>query len=376
MINHRARSYPGRFDRKALCIKFGIVGKNIILRLDIGIHLLRRQNKGIGTNIARDNIAAVLGIEAANLFNGELQHIGYLFEMYPARHLHRIGEKRAAGEHGTDIVVAIIVHHIVDCNKGRHIATGLARQIGIDFPIVGLATRTTYRLAHITGATVVRSDGERPIVIDAIQVFEITGGHGRRLDGVTALVDKTVYLESHALAGLDHELPQPGSSRARSGIRTQGRLDDGQVFQFERKPLPLESLFEDWHIIGAQPQQIFDESPTFLYIHIDVTTHHAVVGHLDDGGELRQFAHINRVGIVDIHAVFETRVIDNRILLHIPVGKQTVQVGLHAFGIHLGAVVQQDLDRVTRHLGRIRPGILPGKFCLLGKTAQRQTQTC
>ena len=258
--------------------------------------------------------------------------------MYPAGHLHRVGQEGTAGKHRADVVVAVIVHHIVDGNESRHIPSRFARQIGIDFPIVGLAARAANGLAHVAGTAVVRGDGQCPVVIDAVEVLEVAGRHGRRLDGVATLVDEAVDLESHAFAGTDYELPQSGGTGTRSGIGAQRRLDNGEVFQFERKSFTLESRFKNGHIIGTQSQQVLYQGATTLHIHVDVAAHHAVVGHLDDRRQLRQLAYIDRVGVIDIHAVLQARVVDHGILLHIPVGTQRIQVGLHAFGIDYGTV--------------------------------------
>ena len=353
------------------------MGKNIVLCLDIGIDLLRRQDECIGANVARDNVAAVLGIEAANLLDRDLQHIGYLLEVHPASHLHRIGQEGPTCKHGTNIVVVVIVHHIVDGNEGRHVSPRLARQVRINLPIVGLAARATDSLAHIAGAAVVRGYSQCPVVIDAVEVFEVAGRHGRRLDGIAALVDQAVHLESHALAGLHHELPQAGGTRTRSGIGSQCRLDDGQIFQFEREPFTLESLLEDRHVVGTQTQQVLHQGTTSLHIHVDIATHHAVVGHLDNRGQLRQLADIDRVGIIDIHAVFQARIVDHGILLYVPVGQQCIQIGLHTLGIHFGTVRDQYLHRVGQgHLGRIQLDILLVELHPLGEATQRKPQTC
>ena len=66
-------------------------------------------------------------------------------------------------------MVAIIAHYIVGCNKGRHIASGLCRQILIDAPEVFLAARTPDSLTNISGAAVISSNGKRPVAKDVIK---------------------------------------------------------------------------------------------------------------------------------------------------------------------------------------------------------------
>ena len=54
----------------------------------------------------------------------------------------RVALRRQTRVHRTDIVLTIIIHDVVGRNEGGHIATCLCRQIGVELPVIFLATST------------------------------------------------------------------------------------------------------------------------------------------------------------------------------------------------------------------------------------------
>ena len=81
------------------------------------------------------------------------------------------------------------------------------------------------------------------------------GGIGR-LDGVAAFINHTVDFEIIALGSCQHELPEACCAYGADGRGVEGRLDDGQVFQFERQAIIIKGFFEDGHVEIASAEHI------------------------------------------------------------------------------------------------------------------------
>ena len=73
-------------------------------------------------------------------------------------------------------MLAVIVHHIVGGDECGHISTGLPRQIGIDFPVVGLSVGTVNGLVDVFGSAVVGGDDQVPVAEYLVQVFQVACG--------------------------------------------------------------------------------------------------------------------------------------------------------------------------------------------------------
>ena len=164
--------------------------------------------------VAGDDVGAELRVEGAYFLDGDVEHLGNLCEVDAPVDADGVGDERLAGQRRADVVLLVVGHRIVGGDEGGHIAAGLAGQVLIDVPEVALVAIAVQGLVDVAGAAVIGGDGQRPVVVDLVEVLEVLGGHGAGAVGVAALVDERVHLESQALAGADHELPQSGGSHA------------------------------------------------------------------------------------------------------------------------------------------------------------------
>ena len=252
--------------------------------------------------------------------------------MHIAVYHNGIGLGGQLGSHGTDIVLRIVVHHIVGCNEGRHIAAGFAGQIGIDLPVVLLAARAVDGLVHILRPTVVGGNDQVPVAEYLIQVFQVVGGGIAGLHGVATLVDQRVDFQPILLTCSQHKLPQTGSPYPRHCLWIQRRLNHWQVLQLQRKVIGFECFLENGNIEIGGAQHIAHRMAQAAAVTVDKLLNHLVIGHLNHSGQTSQ--------TVDIYLLVESGVLGARLavvvltkigLRHVKV-HQRVQVIGHGLG--------------------------------------------
>lgn len=90
--------------------------------------------------------------------------------------LHRICACRNVCFHRTDVVVAIVCHHVVGCDESRYISACLFRQQVIDFPVIRFASGAADCLVDSTWATVIGCYNQIPVSINIVHLFQVTGG--------------------------------------------------------------------------------------------------------------------------------------------------------------------------------------------------------
>ena len=134
----------------------------------------------------------ILRIQTLDLIQRYITKVSDLFEVQIFVYLHCVSTCRNISFHRADIVIAVVSHHIVGSDKGRHIATCFFRQIIVDFPIISFAIGTAECLIDCTGATVISSNYQVPVSIDIIHFFEVTCGSPSRFNRVTAFIYQAV----------------------------------------------------------------------------------------------------------------------------------------------------------------------------------------
>ena len=158
------------------------------------------------------------------------------------------------------------------------------------------------------------------------------GGRVGRLDGVAALVDQAVHVEPVGFPRGNHELPKSGRAHPRGGTGIEGRLNDGKVFEFERKLVAFQGFFEDGNIEIVGSQHVGDGTAQAGAILVNEFPHHFVVGHLND---VRQAVEARDVFLF---AVFRVLVrtfalfVNVQIIPGVPFMEQAVYFIRHAFG--------------------------------------------
>ena len=271
-------------------------------------------------------------IEFFQLVDAGAEHVGNLLEVNVAVDDDGVGLGRQFRAHGADVVLAVVVHHIVCSDEGGHIASCLARQIGVDDPIVVLSFGTVDGLVDVFGSAVVGCDDEVPVAEDFVEVAQIACGGPRGLQRVAPFVDQRVHFKTVLLTGGEHELPQPGSAYMRHGVGVETRLNDGQVFQFERQAVGFECFLEDGHIEVAATEHDADRLATVFRVAVDEFPHNVVVGHFHHGGQLAQTQFINIVFKIGVFVGAVAVGIGLQVGLRGVEFEQAVHFGCHGFG--------------------------------------------
>ena len=309
----------------------GTIVEDGILLLDETADVSLWQTQGIGLGIAGDDVVAIHRVEGTQHINVEIQHMGNLLKVHLLINHHRIGLGRQTTVHRTDIVQRIVGHHIVGCYEGRHVATRFTGQVRVNLPVVLRPARALDGLVHIAWTAVIGSNHQVPVAKHLIEVAQQVGSSIGSLDGVATLIDQRVDLQVILLTSSQHKLPETGSSHARDSLRIEGRLNDGQVFQFEGYLIGFERLFEDRHIEIAGSQTVGYRSAKALGIAVDEVLDNIIMSHLHHRRHARQTVDVHLFGIVGV-LVLEITVVRGEVgLCHI-LAEQTVQVVGHGLG--------------------------------------------
>ncbi len=264
---------------------------------DILGHLALRQDERVGLGRGGDDVELVLRIELAQGFHRDVDCRCDLFEVHQAVDANRVDRQRNGGRFGLDAVVAVVGIGVGGADERRNVAAGLARQKVVDVPErTALSARTSQRLVDVAGAAVVGRDGQRPLLVDAVEVFQIAAGGLGRKDGVAALVDQRIDFEPVAASGGGHELPQPGGSGVGNGCGRKSRFDDGQGAQFDGQPFLDEFVLDEREIVLRHAEDAADGRTSGCDVAVDVAPHDAVVGELDGRCEGPQASGVDRIG--------------------------------------------------------------------------------
>ena len=285
-------------------------------------------------SVARNNVVTILWIENADFLHGDVEHARNLVEAHAIVHLHGVDNERFLRQCGVDVVLLIIVHHIGGGDESRHIAAGFLRQIFVDGPIVGLVVvfHPAQGFVHVCRSAVVGGNGERPIIVDAIQLLEIRCGGFARLVGVAAFVHQGVDFQAEVFAGVDHKLPKSGSTRIRHHIGVERRFYDGNVFQFVGQPFFFECALKDGHIVGGHTQQLRHHGALFGDVAGDVGFHHRVEWQFHARRNGAQA--LNILGVAHFFRRFAFHfIVDHGIILQIPVGLHFAGVDFKTVGV-------------------------------------------
>ena len=162
-----------------------------------------------------------------------------------ARYGDGVGLRRLDDGHRRNVVLAVVVHHVVGRDEGRHVSARLVGEIGVDFPIVALPSGTSDGFAHHLRTAVVGGQNQCPIVKLIVEFFQILRGGGTGFERVAALIEEAVDGQVEALRGGRHKLPKTGGTDTTHRGGVECTFDDGEVFQFERKAFGFEGFFKD-----------------------------------------------------------------------------------------------------------------------------------
>ena len=99
---------------------------------------------------ARNHWFLILRIQTLDLIQRYITKVRRFVRSADFVYLHCVSTCRNISFHRADIVIAVVSHHIVGSDKGRHIATCFFRQIIVDFPIISFAIGTADCLIDCT----------------------------------------------------------------------------------------------------------------------------------------------------------------------------------------------------------------------------------
>ena len=143
-----------------------------------------------------------------------------------------------------------------------------------------------------------------PILINIIQIAQIACCRIRRFNWITAFVHQTIHFQTVNTTSRNHKLPQTTSTRFRNSACIQSRLNNRQIFQFQRYIVFRKCSFKNREIISfTYSKHIFHLMMSFGK-HFYQTTHNTIVWHFH---HIRQFLHalnINFVGISNKACIF------------------------------------------------------------------------
>ena len=352
-----------RLDICAAGILVGISGHDCIVAYDVAQTLLRGEHERVGVVVAGDYILAKLRIEHPYLLDRYVEHLGNLVEVNTVGHLHGVGHELLLHHGGLQSEAVVIVHHKVGSDESWQIAASLCGEEIVDLPeIFFAATGASERFVDIARAAVVGGDGERPVVVDVVELAEVFGCCGRRLAWVAALVYERVYLKAESACRGGHELPETNRSRAAHGIGLDGALDHRQILQFERHVLFGELLDKYVAVVVVEGYHIGHKSAATGEIHVDKPSHDLIVGHLHLGRESREQLGIllggaggRGCGVDHLHPLGE--------IFEVEIFLKLAGCSLEAFGSYDIGVGDRMFDVENRHGGRSGDGCYGEAYC-------------
>ena len=209
----------------------------------------------------------------------------------------RVRGQRQRGLGEFDAVELVVGVGVGGADEGRYVAARLAGQEVVDVPERAAAVAGTGEgLVHVARSAVVGGDGQRPVLVEGVEVFQIAAGGARREDGIAPLVDERVDLQSVDLARCGHELPQTRCAHGGYGRRREGRFDDRQRAQLDRKTRLDELLFDQREVVLRHAEDAADRAGADVGVAVDVAFDDVVVGELHGRYEVAQPPDVDRVG--------------------------------------------------------------------------------
>lgn len=109
----------------------GSVGVDRVLLLQERGGLLLRQAEGVRC-ASGEYVAGVLGVEASQFGEGDIQFVRHLLEVHASRGDNGVGEHDFVQGCGADTVLVMVVHRIVGGNEDGQVGAGLAGEVGVD----------------------------------------------------------------------------------------------------------------------------------------------------------------------------------------------------------------------------------------------------
>ena len=207
-----------------------------------------------------------------------------------------VRSQRATQLTRVDAVLAVVVHREVSSDEEGDIAARLVRQVAVDVPEVGaISVHTTKGTVHIARATVVCSEDEPPVAVDAVEVFEEAAGRLGALDGIHTLVDEAIDRESVDLTRREHELPEASGTSRRDGLRIECRLDDDEVAELHREAILVESHLDLGEVEISEGEHGAQEATALEEVQLDRLTYEGIVAESHRRGHLVEHAYIDAV---------------------------------------------------------------------------------
>ena len=112
-------------------------------------------------------------VENSNLVERNVQDLRNLTEVDTVSNLNGVDNEGLLGEGGVDVMLLVVGHNIVGCNKCGYIATSLFGQVVINLPEVGVfSAGATNGLVYIARTAVVSGDSQRPVMISVVELLE------------------------------------------------------------------------------------------------------------------------------------------------------------------------------------------------------------
>ena len=317
-----------------------------------------RQHERIGFGRGRDDVEFVLRVELPQGLDRDVDRRGDLPEVHQPVDADGIRGQWDRGFGEFDAVLAVVGVGIRRTDECGDVAARFAGQVVVDVPeCAPVAAGAGYCLVDVARAAVVGGDGQRPVVIDSIEVFQVAAGGLCRTDRVAAFVDQRVDFQSVAFARRGHELPQAYGAHRRHGRGGKRRFDDRQCPQFDGELLLEQFVLDEREIVLRHAQNAADRAVARIGVAVDITPYDAVVRQLDGRDERPQPLDIDRIGgrafgrAVDQDVVVEKFLVGIPALPFAPHGDQ--RIGLfcreperHVVVLHLGGVGKFGLLRL------------------------------
>ena len=198
--------------------------------------------------------------------------------------LHRLVQR-----HLVETVLAGVAGDREHRHELRHVVLGLAGQVQV--PVVGGALALD-RAQHRAFAGVVRSQRQRPVAEDAVEVLQVARGGHRGLLGILALVHPLVHVEPEHARGGAQELPRADGGGVGSRMDVETALHEHQVNEIRGQALLLEDRPEQVHVAARPLEPALERRAAVAGEELDVA--------VDVGVELR----LHRLGRGSVEHAF------------------------------------------------------------------------
>ena len=123
------------------------------------------QAKRVGFAISRDYVLFILGIKTFYLVDINSTDVCDLFKVQILIYLNRICTGRNICFHRANVMIAVVGHYIVGCNKSRYISAGFFGQEIVYIPIIRFTVCAAYGLVNCSRAAVVSCNNKVPVAI-------------------------------------------------------------------------------------------------------------------------------------------------------------------------------------------------------------------